>query len=103
MHSYQSLKRNHGSKVSQTIDTPILIFDFWELSDAFLGLMIVLVFGVLFYSWGLMMLLLILFLAIGPIVKRRNNPGIFFHWPYRKFWIELPGMINPRGQRKYSD
>ena len=103
MHSYQSLKRKHGSKVSQTIDTPILIFDFWELSDAFLGLMIILVFGVLFYSWGLMMLLLILFLAIGPIIKRRNNPGIFFHWPYRKLWIELPGMINPRGQRKYSD
>lgn len=103
MHSYQSLKKLHGSKVSQTIDEPILIFDFWELSDAFIGLMIVLVFGVLFYSSGLMTALLLLFLAVGPIIKRRNKPGIFFHWPYRKLWIELPGLINPRGQRKYSD
>jgi hypothetical protein len=103
MHDYQTIKKLHGSRVSQTIDAPILIFDFWELSDAFIGLMIVLVFGVLFYSWGLMMLLLILALGIGPVIKRRNKPGIFFHWPYRHFWIELPGLINPRGRRKYSD
>lgn len=103
MHNYQSLKKLHGTKVSQTIDTPIMIFDFWELSDAFVGLMIVLVFGVLFYSWGFMMLLLILALGLGPVIKRRNKPGIFFHWPYRHFWIELPGLINPRGSRKYSD
>ena len=103
MHSYDSLKKHHGSKVSQTIDTPILIFDFWELSDAFIGLTIVLVFGVLFYSWGLMSFLLLLFLAVGPIIKRKNKPGIFLHWPYRKFWIELPGIVNPRGQRKFSD
>lgn len=103
MHSYHLLKKNFGTRVSQTIDSPILIFDFWELSDAFIGLMIVLVFGVLFYSWGLMMLLLVLFLAIGPIIKRRNHPGIFFHWPYHKLWIALPGLINPRGKRKFSD
>ena len=103
MVDYQTLKKLHGSRVSQTIDSPIMIFDFWELSDAFTALMIILVFGVMFYSWGLMMLLLILFLGVGPVVKRRNKPGIFFHYPYRHFWIELPGMINPRGQRKYSD
>jgi len=103
MYDYQTLKKHHGTRVSQTIDTPIMIFDFWELSDAFLGLMIVLVFGVLFYSWGTMFLLLALTLGFGPIIKRRNNPGIFFHYPYRHFWIELPGLINPRGRRKYSD
>lgn len=103
MHDYQIMKKLHGSHVSQTIDSPITIFDFWELSDAFLALMIVLVFGVLFYSWGSMILLLAITLGIGPHVKRRNHPGIFFHWPYRKLWINLPGLVNPRGRRKYSD
>ena len=103
MYNYQLLKKLHGNRVSQTIDSPITIFDFWELSDAFVALMIVLVFGVLFYSWGLMILLLILALGVGPIIKRKNKPGIFFHWPYRRLWIELPGLINPRGRRKFSD
>lgn len=107
MYSYHTLKQKHGTRVNQTIDAPILIFDFWELSDAFLCLMIILVFGVLFYSWGLMALLLIVNLGIGPVIKRRNNPGIFFHYPYRKFGIELPGIVNPKcgpqGRKKYSD
>ena len=103
MHSYLSMKRDHGVRVSQTIDSPIMIFDFWELSDAFIALMVVLVFGVLFYSWGTMMLLLLVGLGLGPIIKRNHNRGIFFHWPYRHLWIELPGMTNPRGRRKYSD
>jgi hypothetical protein len=103
MFDYQTLKRMHGTRVSQTVDTPIMIFDFWELSDAFVALMIVLVFGVLFYSWGLMMFFLIFALGVGPVIKRRNKPGIFFHWPYRKLWIDLPGILNPRGRRKFSD
>lgn len=107
MYSYQTLKQKHGSRVNQTIDTPILIMDFWELSDAFLGLMIILVFGVLFYSWGLMFLLLVVCLGAGPFIKRRNKPGIFFHYPYRHFGIELPGIINPKcgahSRKRYSD
>ncbi len=103
MHSYGALKKHHGSRVSQTIDSPITIFDFWELSDAFVALMIVLVFGVLFYSWGLMMLLLVVALGIGPAIKKRNKPGIFFHWPYRRLGIQLPGLTNPKGPRKFSD
>lgn len=103
MVDYQTLKKLHGARVSQTIDSPIMVFDFWELSDAFTALVIILVFGVLFYSWGLMTILLLLFLGAGPVIKRRNKPGIFFHYPYRRFWIELPGLVNPRGPRKYSD
>lgn len=103
MHSYETLKRDFGVRVSQTIDSPITIFDFWELGDAFAGLMIVLVFGVLFYSWGTMFLLLVLCLGIGPVIRRKNNRGIFFHYPYRKIWISLPGIVNPRGRRRYSD
>lgn len=103
MHSYESLKKNHGTRVSQTIDSPITIFDFWELSDAFVALLIVLVFGVLFYSWGFMMILLVLALGVGPMIKKKNKPGIFFHWPYRHLWVQLPGILNPRGRRKYSD
>jgi hypothetical protein len=107
MHDYQSLKREHGNRVSQTIDSPIMIFDFWELSEAFAGLFIVLVFGVVFYSWGIMLLLLAGVLIAGPIIRNKNNKGIFFHWPYRNWGIQLPGIINPKcrpnGGRKYSD
>jgi hypothetical protein len=103
MHDYSTLKRDHGNKVSQTIDSPILIFDFWELSDAFLALAIILIFGVVFYTWGIMFVLLILSLGVVPFIKRRNERGIFFHWPYRKFGLSLPGLVNPRGTRKFSD
>lgn len=103
MHSYSSLKQKYGHRVSQTIDSPILIFDFWELSDAFSALAIILVFGVLFSAWGLMVALLCFTLGAGPIIRRRNHPGVFFHYPYRHLWINLPGLINPRGRRKFSD
>lgn len=103
MYDYSELKRERGTRVSQTIDSPILIFDFWELSDAFVALFVVLIFGVLLYSWELMFLLLALCLGVVPVIKSRHNRGIFFHWPYRHLGMTLPGIINPKGRRKYSD
>jgi hypothetical protein len=89
--------------VSQTIDAPITIFDFWELSEAFAALGVILIFGVIFYSWGLMLLLLSLVLFVGPVIRQRNHRGIFFHYPYRRWGIQLPGIMNPKGRRKFSD
>ncbi len=103
MHSYETLKREHGNRVSQTIDSPITLFDFWELSEAFAALSVVLIFGVVFYSWGIMFLLLCLVLGVAPVIRSRNHRGIFFHWPYRKFGMRLPGLVNPKGRRKFSD
>lgn len=103
MHDYRILKENYGNPVSQTIDSPIMIFDFWELGDAFVALGILLVFGVIFYSWALMFFLLSLVLIVGPAVRAKHNKGIFFHWPYRKFGVSLPGLMNPKSKRKFSD
>ena len=103
MHNYDSLKENHGNRVSQTIDGPILVFDYFELTEVFAALLVMLVFGIIFYSWGLMLLFLILILGVGPQVRRRNKKGIYFHWPYRKLHMSLPGLINPKGRKKYSD
>lgn len=104
MHHYDKLKRDHGTAVSQTIDAPIMIFDFWELTDALMALLVVLVFGVIFYTWDIMFILLALVLVVGPTIKRKNNKGIYLHYPYRKLKITLPGLINPKGDaRKYSD
>ena len=103
MYRYDSLKVKAGRKVCQTIDEPIKVFDYFELSDVFIALGIVLVFGVLFYEWALMSTLLLLFLGIGPVVKRRNKRGIFLHWPYRYFGMSLPGLINPIRKQRYSD
>ncbi len=103
MHDYGPLRKSHGVKVSQTIDSPITIFDFWELSDGFAALVIILVFGVIFYSWGTMCALLLLVLGAGPLIRQRNEKGIFLHWPYRWLGVSLPGLINPKGRRIYSD
>lgn len=103
MRNYDSLKENHGTKVSQTIDSPILVFDYFALSEVFTSLFVILLFGVIFYSWGLMFLVLILVLGVGPVVRRRYPKGIYFHWPYRKFHMSLPGIVNPKGRRKFSD
>lgn len=103
MHDYREMKINYGSRVSQTVDSPIMIFDFWELSDGVIALFVILVFGVLFYSWLFMLALLVLILGVGPIVKRKNHKGVFLHWPYRHLSISLPGLVNPGGKRKFSD
>jgi hypothetical protein len=104
MRKQEYLKAKHSSLVSQTIDSPIMVFDFWELADVFVALFIILIFGVLFYSWGTMFTLLVLCLGAGPVIKRKYPKGIFFHWPYANFWMELPGIMNPRGKiRKFSD
>lgn len=103
MRKQEYLKAKHSSLVSQTIDSPIMVFDFWELSDVFIALFIILIFGVLFYSWGTMFTLLVLCLGLGPVIKKKYPKGIFFHWPYAKCGMELPGLVNPRGTRRYSD
>jgi hypothetical protein len=103
MHDYLRLKREAGNRVSQTIDSPIMIFDYFELQDGFAALAIILVFGVMFYAWGMMTVLLLLVLGAAPVIRRRNNKGIFLHWPYRQFGVSLPGLVNPGNARRYSD
>lgn len=103
MHDYSRVKRDFGRRVSQTIDSPIMIVDVWELSEAFAAILVVLLLGVVAYAWGAMCLALLVILIAVPFIKKRHNRGIFLHWPYRKIWVSLPGLINPRGRRKFSD
>ncbi len=103
MHSYASMRSKHGNPVSQTIDSPITIFDYWELGDAFAAIAVILVFGILFYEWVLMIVTLLFVLGIGPAIRKKNEKGIFLHWPYRYLGISLPGLLNPRGSKTYSD
>lgn len=104
MRKYEVLKQKYSTPVSQTIDAPITVFDFWELQDVFIGLGIILIFGVLFYSWISMFTLLTLFLGLGPIIKRKHPKGIFFHWPYANLKMDLPGLLNPKSKHQiFSD
>ena len=103
MHSYASMRRNYGNRVSQTIDSPITIFDYWELGDGFAAIGVILVFGVFFYEWFLMIVILGLVLGVGPAIRKQGEKGVFFHWPYRHLGISLPGLINPKGRTVFSD
>ena len=103
MHNYDSMKQKYAKRVSQTIDNPILVFDYFELGEVMAALMCMLLFGIILYSWKFMFLSLIFVLGVGPVVRRRNKKGIFFHWPYRHLKMTLPGMVNPKGPKKYSD
>lgn len=103
MHSYAGIKQRHGNRVSQTIDAPIAIFDYWQLGDAFAALAVVLIFGVVLYEWLAMIALLFAVLVLAPVIRARNEKGVFLHWPYRHLRISLPGLINPEGRRTYSD
>lgn len=103
MHNYDELRRDHYRYISQTIDSPITIFDFWHLTDGFVALSIILVFGLIFYQWVPMILLLLVSLIFLPMIRSKYPKGIFFHWPYKNLGITLPGLINPKGKRKFSD
>jgi hypothetical protein len=97
------MKLKYGTPVSQTIDSPIMIFDYFELGDAFSAIGVVLIFGVIFYEWALMLALLLVVLGAGPVIRRNNEKGVFLHWPYRRLGVSLPGLMNPRGEKTFSD
>ena len=103
MYSYEKMREDYGQRVSQTVDSPIMVMDYFELSDVFLAVGIVMFFGVILYSWFLMFFLLAISLGVLPIIKKRNPKGILLHWPYKKFTMSLPGMLNPGGRRKFSN
>ena len=103
MHSYESLRKNHASQVCQTIDGAILVYDYFELGEVFVALAAMLVFGIIIHSWKLMLLSLVIVLGVLPAARRRHKKGILFHYPYRQFGMSLPGLINPRGSKIYSD
>lgn len=103
MHNYDAMKQKYARKVSQTIDSPIMVFDYFELGEVMTALLCLLLFGIIVYSWKLMFVSLVLVLGAGPVIRRRNKKGIFFHWPYRHLRMNLPGIINPSGPKRYSD
>ena len=103
MHDYSELRRTLGQPVSQTLDSPIMLFDVWELSEIFVALFLILVLGVLFYEWLLLCVSLAITLVGLPYVRRNYNKGMAFHYPYRRFRMRLPGMVNPGGRRRVSD
>jgi len=89
--------------VSQTLDSPITLFDVWELSEIFVALFLILVLGVLFYEWFLLCVLLAVTLIGLPYVRRNFNKGMAFHYPYRRFGMRLSGLVNPGAGRRMSD
>ena len=106
MHSYDNMRSLHGRRVSQTIDSPITIFDYWELADAFVAISVILIFGVLFYEWLIMTIGLVATMIVLPALRRNHERGIILHWPYRHIGVSLPGLVNPGsafGLKRYSD
>ncbi|MBI2603780.1 MAG: hypothetical protein HYW48_12075 [Deltaproteobacteria bacterium] len=103
MHNYDSMKQKHVRKVCQTIDSPITIFDYFELGEMMVALLAMMIFGIVIYSWKLMFLSLFVTLGIGPVIRRRNKAGIFLHLPYRHLRMSLPGLVNPGGHKRFSD
>ena len=103
MHDYTEMRRKQGYLVNQTLDSPILVFEFWELSEVFVALGLILIFGVLFYEWVLLCVLLILTLVGLPYVRRNFNRGMEFHSLYRRLGMNLPGLVNPKRRTRMSD
>ena len=103
MYCYQEMKLKHSKRVCKTLNDPIMFLDKWDLMDLFLCLLIILVFGVLFYHWTLMFILLFIAMTYIPYVKKKNNKGVFIHFAYRHLKVNLLGFINPKGRKKYSD
>lgn len=103
MHDYQEVRKNHAKKVCQTIDGPILVFDYFQLGEVLVALIAVMTFGIVFNSWLLMLLSLVLILGVGPVLRRRNQKGFFLHWPYRYLGMSLPGIVQIKPGKPYSD
>ena len=103
MRDYTEMKRRLGRPVNQTLDSPVMVLEFWELSEVFVALGLILIFGAIFYQWLLLCVLLVLALAGLPYVRRNFNRGMVFHWPYSRFGTRLPGLVNPGRNQPMSD
>ena len=103
MVEYTEMKRKLGRAVNQTLDSPVMVFEFWELSEVFVALGLILIFGVVFYQWALLCFLLAVALIGLPYVRRNFNRGMIFYWPYSRLGMQLPGLANPGRDRPMSD
>lgn len=103
MHDYTEMRKRLGHSVNQTLDAPIMIFDTWELSEVFVALAEILIFGVVFYEWVPLCILLGITLVGLPYIRKNYNKGMAFHYPYRRFGMHLPGLSNPGGRIRVSD
>ena len=103
MHSYKELRKSNGSRISQTLDSPIMFADLWDLSDILTCLASILIFGLVFYSWVLLLLSLIWTLIANPMIKRKFNRGFLLHLPYRLLNMKLNGLVNPGKGQRFSD
>jgi Na+/glutamate symporter len=103
MHDYTEMRKQSGYSVNQTLDAPIMLFEIWELSEVFVALGLVLIFGVIFYEWALLCFLILLTLVGLPYLRKNFNKGIAFHYFYRRFGMHLPGIANPGGRARRSD
>ncbi len=103
MHHYEDMRAKYSKPVCQTVDSPILVFDYFELGEMFVALITLLIFGIIITSWKLIILSLFTTLGVFPVLRRRNTKGYIIHWPYKHFNMNLPGLTNPKGNKKYSD
>ena len=103
MRDYTEMKRKLGRPVNQTLDSPVMVLEFWELSEVFVALALILIFGAMFYQWALLCALLMVALVGLPYVRRNFNRGMVFHWPYSRLGMALPGLQNPGAGRPMSD
>lgn len=103
MHDYSEVRQTRGHTVNQTLDSPIMIFDTWELSEIFAALAMILIFGIAFYLWVPLCVFLVITLVGLPYIRKRFNKGMALHYPYKKFGMSLPGLLNPKGRSHVSD
>ena len=103
MHDYTGMRKKLGYSVNQTLDAPIMLFEIWELSEVFVSLGLILIFGIIFYEWLILCILLSITLVGLPYLRKHFNKGIAFHYPYQRFGMHLPGLANPSGRTRVSD
>lgn len=100
---YYQLRVAHGRAIAQTLDSPVLVMDYWELTDVYATLIVVIVGGLIMAQWLLTLIMLVTVLGVVPSVRKNNEKGFLYHWPYKQLGIELRGITNPQRRSAYSD
>lgn len=100
---YQEIRADHAKVIAQTLDTPVMILDYWELTDVYAALVILFICGLILAQWTLTLVLFVLVMGLIPSVRRKNEKGFFFHWPYKNLGVPLRGLPNPLKKTRYSD
>lgn len=100
MFDYKKIKREHARVTNKVLSEPIMVFDFLEIKEAMLGVMLFFYFGIVNTEPLLLLTCLFALVFIWPPIREKIPRGFFLHKISRYTPLKIPNFIGVNGLSK---